>query len=975
MRSVTKSKGRTETLAALASAFSPWFILLAGVALTLDTYSWMNNGESQRMQADFLREVSSYHALAKGRLQDYVSELDAVGRFFDGSSHVERVDFEEFVSPNLKRFPEVRHLVWVPEVSHGQRVALERAGNDGGLNGRSLWARIRHGKSAPVARKNTYYPIVYQVSSSSLTDLRGLDLSTVDRLAESIAEALRDEKTKILSGVSLSNEGVTSRLLLIKPVAADHIRRTDRHQNLNGVVIEEVDLVTGLGPVLGHDQYAAFSIHVIHNNKAGQRALIHGPPSSREDGTSFAADVGGHISQTVSHETRYVQLAGENIELLFSPMNLVIDEQRRLQMLLVLFLGISLSVLVSLLIRNWRQRTRLVEAEVAQRTRELEVSEQRQKAIMDSAVDGVVTVDDKGTIISVNRATEQMFGYTSSDLIGQDVKLLMPERYAMVHDGYFQRYLEWGERKIIGLDREVVGMRKGGSEFPMNLTVSEAVVDGRRHFLAVVRDITEKKKVERIKDEFVSTVSHELRTPLTSIRGSLGLVNSGVLGEVPKQASEMLEIAGNNTDRLLLLINDLLDVQKIESDSMQFEFQPISVAEMLREAVILNREYGAQFDVRYELKELEGEVEVYADKARLIQVMNNLLSNAAKFSPPGEVVQVSACVHDSFVRISVADHGPGIPKDFQDKLFEKFTQSDASDTRKIGGTGLGLSIVRLIVEKHGGHVGFVSAEGVGATFYFDLPKVRSGGTSLYRLSPIIGSEEKILVVEDDPGISVLLCRALAAAGYTTTAAASMAQARKCLEEDDYLAMTLDLVLPDNEGVGIIKELREDPKTHHLPVVVVSASADEAQRELRGGVVGVLDWLGKPIDFTRLLQAIGKVNGRSTKNILHVEDDKDISKVLASMTSGLAITTQVSSLEVAREALLQNEYHLVILDIRLSDGNGLELLKEINALEPRPRVLVFSGSELNADLAGDVDAVLVKSKTTNEQLVEAISRLL
>jgi len=243
-----------------------------------------------------------------------------------------------------------------------------------------------------------------------------------------------------------------------------------------------------------------------------------------------------------------------------------------------------------------------------------------------------------------------------------------------------------------------------------------------------VQDITERKKAERLKNEFVSTVSHELRTPLTSIYGGLKMVLAGVAGELPDKIHKLVALAFNNSERLNLLINDLLDIQKIEAGQMSFKFQPVDVLALVRRAIDENTGYAEKFKVSYSFadKAVPQGLMINGDENRLCQVLANFLSNAVKYSEPEEVIEIRVEMTTPWITFSVTDHGTGIPKDFQPKVFEKFAQADSSDTRKRGGTGLGLSVCKALVESHNGEIGFKTKLGEGTTFFFRLPMMKNG---------------------------------------------------------------------------------------------------------------------------------------------------------------------------------------------------------------------------------------------------------
>jgi PAS domain S-box-containing protein len=352
----------------------------------------------------------------------------------------------------------------------------------------------------------------------------------------------------------------------------------------------------------------------------------------------------------------------------------------------------------------------------------LRESKSRAQAIFESAVDGVITFNEDRLIETVNPAAEAIFGYDAEELKGTHIHhlmLLAPSDHAMVNGGLAARDdIDLGNTNL----RLVTGWRKSGAAFPVELTVSPVKLRDRMIYTGIIRDVTERTKLDRMQREFVSVVSHELRTPLTAIQGSLALLNNGVAGPLPPRASAMAAIGLQNSTRLLRLIDDILDMEKIESGTLDFEFEPISVQELIEDAVEANRAFVERYDASIEIvKPDQPDITVQGDYGRLLQVLANLFSNAAKYSPSGGTVTVGAKLEGETVRIFVADNGPGLPENFHSRIFQKFAQADSSDTRQKGGTGLGLSIAKAIVENHRGSIGFQTAPGAGTTFYFTLP--------------------------------------------------------------------------------------------------------------------------------------------------------------------------------------------------------------------------------------------------------------
>ncbi|MFL6234168.1 MAG: response regulator [Thermoanaerobaculia bacterium] len=602
-----------------------------------------------------------------------------------------------------------------------------------------------------------------------------------------------------------------------------------------------------------------------------------------------------------------------------------------------------------------------LQAEIDERTH----AEAERDRFFDISLEMLCIAGMDGYFRQLNPAWEKVLGWTAEEMKSRSsIEFIHPDDWALTRAEGQRLRLGGGSRSFENRYRTRSGEYRWLSW--------RAVASLERGLIyAIARDVEEEKRIAQMKNDFVSVVSHELRTPLTSIRGSLGLIAGGVAGELPERARSLVEIAAKNCERLVRLINDILDVEKIESGKVGFHFLPVELSPLIERAVEDIRAYAEGYGVELRITATAAGARIWGDPDRLLQVMTNLISNAVKFSPRGGTVEVAAARGIGDVRIAVTDHGRGISLELGPRIFEKFAQADSSSTRDKGGTGLGLSISRAIVERHQGRIGFTSEPGVATTFFCDLPEwgAAMDGTALEG-----EGRPRILVCEDDRDVARLLSLMLEREGYQADVAHDAAEARRLLSERSYAALTLDLVLPDQDGVTLIRELRREKATSRLPIVVVSVRALEGAAELNGGAVGVVDWLVKPIDEDRLMQAmeravLGPAGDRA--RILHVEDDPDLQRVVAAIVDVDARIEQALNLAEARERLARQHFDLVILDLALPDGSGLELLSALGALDPPTPVLIFSAHEVDHAVAGRVAAVLVKSQTSNPELLERI----
>jgi PAS domain S-box-containing protein len=595
--------------------------------------------------------------------------------------------------------------------------------------------------------------------------------------------------------------------------------------------------------------------------------------------------------------------------------------------------------------------------------------ESRYRGLLEAAPDAMVVVNHGGEIVLANLQAEKEFRYGPDELLGQNMKNIIPE-------GFAERLLDGGLGSTedvltlqIAAGIELTGLRKDGSEFPVEIMLSPLEsAEG----IVVIRDISARKHNERLKDEFVSTVSHELRTPLTSIAGSLGLLAEQWADELPKSAARLLAIAHTNSQRLVRLINDILDIEKLESSRVVFNWSQVDLRSLVEHAIEENRGFAESYGVRVRLDTTSADSVVNADPDRLAQVVTNLLSNAIKFSPAGEEVLVAVEKSGNIMCISVRDHGCGVPDDFKPHAFDKFAQADGTTSRQKGGTGLGLSIVKQIVERLGGAVRFNDAPGGGTIFFVELPawdETISGEVDLDSDPGAI----RILLCEDDRDAAIVLRKALRRTGFAVDFAYSMSAGVVRASATRYAAILVDLKLSGGDGIDLILRIRAD--THHrdTPVIVIAGDPDRGRSDVRSSHLNILDWLRKPLDFEHLMLTLKTAlapHRPKRLRILHVDDDHD---VLALVTHALRSTANVisaDSLISARRALATEPIDVVVLDIALGADSGLDLLPGLrDSLGNAVPVIIFANNVSGVRCGEQVQVALSKSNASLDHLKE------
>jgi len=631
-----------------------------------------------------------------------------------------------------------------------------------------------------------------------------------------------------------------------------------------------------------------------------------------------------------------------------------------------------------------------------QRTQEaLRNSQALFAGIVEIADDAIISIDRHQCITLFNQGAERIFGYSAAEAIGKPLDLLLPMRFAAAHR---QHVAEFGQSpnkaRRMGERREIYGRRHDGTEFPAEASISKLHVGAETVYTVYLQDISDRKQIERMKDEFVSVVSHELRTPLTSIHGSLGMLSSGLLQPDSEQGKRLLQIATDSTERLVRLINDILDIERIESGKVKMEKESCDVADLIAEAVNVMQPLADKAGVTLSVSSLS--TQIWADPDRIVQTLTNLLSNAIKFSPAGSTVWLSAELgsRESGVGsreegqegqgdkgtkgqgeattnnqqptpellFTVKDLGRGIPADKLDSIFERFQQVDSSDSRKHDGTGLGLAICRSIVQQHGGRIWVESILGEGSTFYLTLPIIKStpsqdldDSLNSSRLSPHASAltpqpSRLILICDDDPKVGAELQTLLESRSYRVVVVHSGQEAIATAASLHPDAILLDLLMPCMNGWEVMAILKERTDTRDIPIVICSIYTPTENRLSSQGL-NDLDWVSKPVDENLLFHSLKQALAKTSKpvRVLLVEDDTELAELLVTLLKSHNIDTFLA--QNGREAIhlcQEVKPDLLILDIILPqvDGFGVvEWLHQHNQFCTIP-VVVYSAKDLD-----------------------------
>ena len=585
----------------------------------------------------------------------------------------------------------------------------------------------------------------------------------------------------------------------------------------------------------------------------------------------------------------------------------------------------------------------------------LRKSEEWSTSLIGQLQSGIAVFDKNGYITAANTACERMFGLEGGNILGKTPADLFTDARSMGDPKSFKDVVP----TMLSRVSERTGHRADGTVFPCDVWIYEAQLPGGTSYVADMRDSTERREVERLKKEFVSTVSHELRTPLTSIRGSLSLLAAGVLGDLPGDAKEVVDIAERNVVRLITLINDILDLEKLDSGKLDMQFAPVGVQALMERASEALRGFAHQEGLSIAVAPTDAVAN--ADDDRIVQVLVNLLSNAIKFSPGGSTVAVEASIVEDEVEIRVIDKGRGIPKESLELIFERFRQVDSSDARRKGGTGLGLAISKAIMTQHGGSIRVMSEVGLGSTFAIRMPRA---------VKPLG------LLFEGDEALRQRFETSLEQKGYDIAVAANPEEAVHHLRKTPPDVAVLDLAADPGAAASLLEAAHFVQSIHGTPLFFVGEhillAPDASSRDLAGLISG-------PGAGQRIVTAVRE---HGLLDVLLVEDDVTFAQVTALRLAQQGIFTRIAnSAGVAATMMRDRLPALLVLDIGLPDADGFELVTRLRRDDRAKRLplLVYSGRDIDADerdrLTLGPTRFLTKSRVSEDEFTEAVEELL
>lgn len=689
--------------------------LVICLILVIIAFTFIRDRELQRQRLEFRLEAERITQQLQIKLNNHSEAVKNIERFFASSDNVDRTDFDNFVSNTLQNHKEITGLRWAPKILSKDRTAFEKSIQNEGFPHFHITEQGSESNLVDATSREDYFPITYLSPFKSDNPVFGYDFGSTAIRRSAIEDA---SETGLVTATDPIRLVIGKRsqfsILLFAPIYAhrkpiDNIsQRKDAFIGVAASLLIMSDLIENLQ---SKEQHAEVLLKFYDlSYPSGNGIFFNNIEATDKD----------HAVQTT------LDFGGRQYALQTQPSAQYWKTHSTWITWITMTGGLLFTGLLGVYLLMSTGHTFTTEALVAQRTAELHDREERLDAILSNAAEGIITTNDLGEIESANQSAYSLLGHENNNLLGKNIFDLFPDpesrNFLLQH--LIKNTTENSQKNITDTKtrHQLVGKRKDNTEIPLELAITRVELGAQTIFVTMLHDLTEEKRAEKLKSEFVSAVSHELRTPLTSIRGALGLLVGGIGGVLPEKSIVMLKMANDNAIRLTTLINDLLDFEKLEYGGMQFTLAKTSLRELLEKSIQANQGYAQNYRIAVRLDQaINDDVLVLVDSQRFIQVLSNLLSNAIKFSRDNGRVDIRTISANNWVRIEVQDYGIGISKEFKNSIFQKFSQEDAKAARKYAGTGLGLSLAKNMIEKMHGRIGFTSIEGEGSIFFIELP--------------------------------------------------------------------------------------------------------------------------------------------------------------------------------------------------------------------------------------------------------------
>lgn len=703
-----------------------WSVLIPMMVclmLVIVAFGFIRHREEQKMQFEFRLDVERISQHFQSAFDSHTDAVKNIERFFASSELVTRQDFISFLDYTLKSHQEITYLAWLPMVRYAHRPEFEHEIATQGYASSQIKQYNDKMELISAKARDEYFPVTYLVPFEPNQQVFLFDMAAMPERRQAIEQARDDAELRVTEPFTLMPQATQRSVTLFapiyeygKPVATVAQRRAA----FKGVAASTLVMDSLINSLLTEEQKKTITLK------------FYDPICPNGKGLFFNNI---HMLDKEKMIESTIHFGGKEYVLIAQPSESYLKSQATWVTWSIMVGELLFSGLLCIYLLMSTAHMFHVEGLVKRRTGELKDREERLAAILGNAGEGILTADMYGKIESANQSAEVMLNYQHNGLLGRNLGDLFqdPNNSDFLHE-FLNQPVHGSESADPATElqerRQVLGKRRYGGTIPVELVISRIQLGGQTLFIIMLHDLTEKKRAEKLKNEFVSAVSHELRTPLTSIRGVLGLLVGGVAGVMPEKSVKMLSMAHDNAIRLTNLINDLLDFERLEYGAMPFNLAPTHLQELLEQAVQSNQGYAQNYGRSLHLEPMVVEpIIVDIDPQRFTQVLANLFSNAIKFSREKGRVDVRLRCMGRHVRVEVQDYGIGISDSFKTRIFQKFSQEDAKTARKYAGTGLGLSLSKSMVEKMHGTIGFTSVEGQGSTFYIELPLLNNHSTA------------------------------------------------------------------------------------------------------------------------------------------------------------------------------------------------------------------------------------------------------